>query len=60
MSVLFIVLPVTLLLVGAAVWAYTWAASRGQFDDIATPALRILDEDSIPRTPRGSNPDPPP
>ncbi len=45
MSVLFIVVPVTLLLVGAAVFAYSWAASRGQFDDTTTPALRMLDED---------------
>ncbi len=45
MSVVFIVLPLALLVVFAAVVAYTWAARRGQFDDLTTPAMRVLHED---------------
>ena len=45
MSTLFIVVPLALLVVGAAVWAYIWAARRGQFDDLETPALRMLRDD---------------
>ena len=45
MSVVFIVLPLALLVVFAAVLAYTWAARRGQFDDLTTPAMRMLHED---------------
>lgn len=46
MSVLFIVLPAALALVGAAIAAYVWAARRGQFDDLSTPAIRAsLDDD---------------
>ena len=47
MSVIFIVLPLAVLVVLAAVAAYLWAARRGQFDDLTTPALRVLhDEES--------------
>jgi len=45
-SVLYIVVPVALALVGAAVVAFLWAARRGQFDDVTTPAVRVvLDDD---------------
>jgi cbb3-type cytochrome oxidase maturation protein len=47
-SVVFIVLPLALLVVFAAVIAYTWAARRGQFDDLTTPAMRMLHKDGEP------------
>ena len=45
MSVIYIVLPVALIVVLIAVLAYVWAAQRGQFDDLTTPALRALHDD---------------
>jgi cbb3-type cytochrome oxidase maturation protein len=48
MSVLEIVVPLALLIVGAAVVAFAWAAGRGQFDDMTTPALRMLFDDDPP------------
>ncbi|MBI3790119.1 MAG: cbb3-type cytochrome oxidase assembly protein CcoS [Gemmatimonadetes bacterium] len=45
MSVLFIVLPLATLLVGAAVLAYVWSARSGQMDDLDTPAVRMLHDD---------------
>ena len=51
MSVLLIVVPLALLVVGAAVWAYLWAARDGQFDDLTTPAVRALHEDPPPASP---------
>ncbi|MFN8574186.1 MAG: cbb3-type cytochrome oxidase assembly protein CcoS [Gemmatimonadaceae bacterium] len=48
MSVLFIVLPLALVIVGVAVFGYVWAARRGQFDDLDTPALRMLHDDDHP------------
>ena len=49
MSVVFIVLPLALIVVLAAVVAFLWAARRGQFDDLTTPAIRMLhDEDEAP------------
>ena len=52
MSVLYIVVPLALLVVGAAVVAFVWAARRGQFDDLDTPAIRAVLEDE-PRRPSG-------
>jgi cbb3-type cytochrome oxidase maturation protein len=46
MSVIFVVLPVALLLGAAAVGGFVWATKRGQFDDLTTPALRALQDDS--------------
>ena len=45
MSVIFLVLPLALVVVGAAVVAFVWATRRGQFDDLDTPALRMLHDD---------------
>ena len=49
MSVFYLVLPLALFLVFAAVVAFVWAARRGQFDDLETPALRIVPDDEAPR-----------
>ncbi len=50
MSVMFILLPLALLLAGVALLVFIWAARAGQFDDLDTPALRILhEEDEITR-----------
>lgn len=50
MSVLFIVVPLALIVVLAAVAAYVWSARGGQFDDLDTPAVRMLhDDDAAPR-----------
>jgi cbb3-type cytochrome oxidase maturation protein len=51
-----IVVPLALLVVGAAVGAYVWAARDGQFDDLTTPAVRALQEDP-PREPDAGGPD---
>jgi cbb3-type cytochrome oxidase maturation protein len=45
-SVVFIVVPLAILVALAAVIAYTWAARRGQFDDLVTPAMRVLHDDT--------------
>jgi cbb3-type cytochrome oxidase maturation protein len=45
MSVLLIVVPLALLVVGLAVGAYIWSAGDGQFDDLETPAMRMVHED---------------
>ena len=51
MSVLFVVVPLALLLVFAAVLGFLWAVRRGQFDDLKTPAIRALHEDDGPAPP---------
>jgi cbb3-type cytochrome oxidase maturation protein len=51
MSVIYIVVPLALLIVAVAVGAFVWAANRGQFDDLDTPALRMLPDDEERRPP---------
>ena len=45
MSVIYLVLPLALIIVGAAVAAFIWSARTGQFDDLDTPAERVLHDD---------------
>ena len=47
MDIIYILLPATLVLAVIAVAGYIWAVKRGQFDDLDTPALRILVEDEV-------------
>ncbi len=48
MNILLVLLPVSLVLLGVAIWAFFWAVNKGQFDDLDTPALRILEDDPPP------------
>ena len=49
MNVLYLLIPLALLVLGVAVWAFFWAVGSGQFDDLDTPAMRvILDDDTRP------------
>jgi len=45
MSILFLILPLALLVVFIAVAGFIWAAKKGQFDDLDTPAMRALHDD---------------
>ena len=56
MESLFFLVPVTLLLVGIAVAVFFWAMRSGQFDDLDSPAWRILAEDEA-RSPSPGQPD---
>jgi len=48
-SIIFILIPLGLVLLLAAVAAFFWAVRSGQFDDLETPAWRILlDDDRRP------------
>jgi cbb3-type cytochrome oxidase maturation protein len=53
MSILLLLVPLSVVLLGIAVWAFVWAVKRGQFDDLDTPALDILvdDDQVIPTLP---------
>jgi len=49
MNALLILIPLSLVLLVAALWAFAWAVKRGQFDDLDTPAIDILQDDPEPR-----------
>ncbi len=44
-------MPLALLIAAIAVGFFIWAARSGQFDDLETPAVRILFDDDEPRPP---------
>ena len=54
MSILLLLVPISLVLLGIAIAAFVWAVKRGQFEDLDTPALSILadDEDDKPKDAR--------
>lgn len=52
MSVIYVVLPLALIVVIAAVIAYVWAVRNGQFDDTTTPAVRMLFDDEGDAAPK--------
>jgi cbb3-type cytochrome oxidase maturation protein len=45
MSVVYVLLPAAIVLAAAGVAAFIWAVRGGQFDDLETPAVRILHDD---------------
>lgn len=54
MNIIFLLLPLALLLALFFVILFLWANKRGQFDDLETPAKRILldDGEEQVKTPR--------
>ena len=42
MEIIFLLIPLAMLLVGAIAWAFWWAVKSGQFDDLEGPAHRVL------------------
>jgi cbb3-type cytochrome oxidase maturation protein len=45
MDILFILIPLTLLLVVFGCWAFFWAVDAGQFDDLDAPAWDAVNDD---------------
>jgi len=57
-SLISVLIPVTMLLVGTGLWAFFWAVRTGQFDDLDIPAWEILvDDESETAVAPDSNPD---
>jgi cbb3-type cytochrome oxidase maturation protein len=55
MTVLFVVLPLAVLLSALAAFAFAWATRRGQFDDLDTPAVRLLTDELDERRTQASD-----
>lgn len=51
MIILLMLIPLSLMLLVAAIGAFAWAVRKGQFDDMETPALDILVDEPPVRTP---------
>ena len=48
MSILYLIIPLSVLLVMVIIWIFLWAVRSGQFDDLEGPAHRILMDDDKP------------
>lgn len=62
MDVIYFLIPLALVLLVAAVWAFFWAVKHDQFEDLDREANRILfDEDMArPKKPNPPGPQEPP
>ena len=45
METLFILIPLGLILLALAIWAFIWAVNQNQFDDLESPAQDIIFDD---------------
>jgi cbb3-type cytochrome oxidase maturation protein len=49
MSMLYVLIPLAVMLLGVAVWALLWAIKSGQFDDLESHGWSVvLDDDQKP------------
>jgi cbb3-type cytochrome oxidase maturation protein len=48
-AALYAMIPVALIVVGVAIRLFFWAVDSGQYDDLDSPAQRILLDDEDPR-----------
>lgn len=49
MEILYLLIPVSVVLVFAIAVAFWWSVKSGQFDDLEGPGFRILMDDDKPR-----------
>lgn len=59
MEILFLLIPLSLVLVFLIAAVFWWAVKSGQFDDLEGPAYRILMDDDSPAAVRGEQPESP-
>jgi cbb3-type cytochrome oxidase maturation protein len=51
MEALYLLVPLSIVLVFIAIWVFFGASESGQFDDLVGPGLRILQDDDRPEEP---------
>jgi len=56
MSSIFLLIPLALMLLGLAIWAFVWAVRNDQFEDLDTEASRILFDDEPDAAPTTEEP----
>ena len=57
MNILLFLIPVSIVLLGVAVWAFRWAVRKGQFENLDAAAIDILRDDSADLPPEASQDD---
>ena len=56
MEIVILLIPLALVILGLAIAAFFWAVNRDQFDDLESPAWRILFDDQHPARKKDETP----
>lgn len=59
MESLYLLIPLSLVIVAVAAWIFLRMSASGQFDDMESPAYSILLDDDLPRSKEGGATEPP-
>jgi cbb3-type cytochrome oxidase maturation protein len=51
MEIIYLLIPLSVILVGLIIWIFLWAIRSGQFDDLEGPAHSIIMDDDSPNIP---------
>lgn len=51
MNILFLLIPLSIILLSMAIWAFFWAVKNDQFEDMEGPAYSILFDDENDKKP---------
>jgi cbb3-type cytochrome oxidase maturation protein len=54
MEALYLLIPLSIVIVFIAIWVFFRASDTGQFDDLVGPSMRILQDDDRPETSESS------
>lgn len=54
MESVYLLIPLSIVLLGVAVWAFFWAVNEGQFEDLDEPSRIVLEDDPPADTSRNA------
>jgi cbb3-type cytochrome oxidase maturation protein len=58
MNILYLLVPIALALAAVAVYGFVWAVRSGQYEDVDTPAIRMMiADDEKPTSPPDASSD---
>lgn len=62
MNSIYLLIPLSVVLIGVGIWAFFWAVNAGQFDDLEQPGREILGDEAEAEagSPRDDGPPAPP
>jgi cbb3-type cytochrome oxidase maturation protein len=60
MSSVYLLVPLSIVLLGVSVWAFFWAVNHGQFEDLEAGERAALDDDAAPVASLAPSPGPAP
>jgi cbb3-type cytochrome oxidase maturation protein len=54
MTIIFLLIPLSIVIAALFLLAFVWAVRSGQYEDTCTPSMRVLLDDRDPRKPFSS------